>query len=742
MAAYTAGAIGWETGHETARRKRGTGMSGVSLPRTLGDYTLVRRLAVGGMAEVYVAKALGLSGFEKLVAIKVIHPRYSEDEQFIQMLIDEAKLSVLLTHTNIAQTFDLGCIDGTYFIVMEYVEGADAYQLLKQVTAQKKRIPVDLCAHLVAEMCHGLDYAHRKRDARGHRLSIVHRDVSPQNLLVSFSGEVKVADFGIAKATRSSDQTETGVLKGKYFYMSPEQAWADPLDARSDIFSAGIVLHELLTGSMLYEGETLQEVLAEVRNAEIAPPSKKRADIPMELDEIVMKALAKQPERRWRTAHEMALALSQFVYRQQPAFTAARVARLMAEAFADHEGAASVEPRDDGTGVLQSIPGLPRRTESLGPSVMTPRTPPTDPAPKSSATPRMTPEEFRPDPTRSLLIDMHFEDETEPERPPRKTRLAKVQQTQDEDTERRPSWEGEVGDRERPTTEPDMPPLGQALEAGLGGGNKEEKTKGEVITLDLGPDSLPEHDEDPTNPLGERVDVGLAEKHPPLNQLVGGDRTDERPIPPPESAVSTLPPPREPTSVPGDSSATSQQAEVPSASPDGHAAERESAGGTWLIPALLVAICAVLALWILQSGERAELNIVSVPPGATVEIDGRVVPGQTPLLITDGLTEGESVSILATRSGYAPWRRTIQVEAGRARHIAMLTRIRVPISISTVPEGARVFVNGSDRGRAPVELGPIPVGRTLSIRALWGDEAASLRVLLEEDMREIIVRRP
>jgi serine/threonine protein kinase len=285
------------------------------------------------MAEVYAAKTRGIGGFEKLVAIKVIHPRYSEDEHFIQLLIEEAKISVLLNHVNVGQVYDLGCIDDTYFIVMEYIEGVDAFRILRRASEMNVAVPLDVCAYIGAELCHGLDYAHRRTDAQGRALGIVHRDISPQNVLISFSGEVKIVDFGIAKAAFRVRQTEAGVIKGKYYYMSPEQAWGDAMDHRSDIFSAGIVLHELLSGEMLYPDEALPNLLDKVRKAAIPRPSEKRSDVPPELDEIVMGALQKKPSERWESAHDMGQALSQFLYRVSPAFTASRLAQFLAKLF-------------------------------------------------------------------------------------------------------------------------------------------------------------------------------------------------------------------------------------------------------------------------------------------------------------------------------------------------------------------------------------------------------------------------
>src|SRR5512142_1777275 len=253
------------------------------------------------MAELHLAKTKGIAGFEKYVALKMIHPNFAEDEQFIQMLVDEAKIAVQLNHGNIAQTFDLGRVGETYYITMEYVDGADLYKILRRGSEIDFEMPLDVCAFVAKEIASALDHAHRKRDHNGKTLGIVHRDVSPQNVLISFSGEVKLVDFGIAKATMKARQTAVGVIKGKYYYMSPEQAWGDPLDARSDIFSTGIVLYEMITGQMLYLEEDLHRLLDMVRRADIAPPRTLRKDVPPQLERIVMHALAKQPADRYQS---------------------------------------------------------------------------------------------------------------------------------------------------------------------------------------------------------------------------------------------------------------------------------------------------------------------------------------------------------------------------------------------------------------------------------------------------------
>ncbi|NVB82927.1 MAG: protein kinase, partial [Kofleriaceae bacterium] len=297
--------------------------------RQFGPYRLVRQIAVGGMAEIHLAKTKGIAGFEKYVALKMIHPNFAEDEQFIQMLVDEAKIAVQLNHGNIAQTFDLGRVGDTYYITMEYVDGADLYKILRKSSEIDAEMPLDVCAFIAKEIASALDHAHRKRDHTGKALGIVHRDVSPQNVLVSFAGEVKLVDFGIAKATMKARQTAVGVIKGKYYYMSPEQAWGDQIDYRSDIFSAGIVLYEMITGQMLYLEEDLHKLLDMARRADIAPPSTLRKGVPPQLEKIVMHALQKERGDRYQSASDFAADLERFLHTYSPVFTAAKVAGLI-----------------------------------------------------------------------------------------------------------------------------------------------------------------------------------------------------------------------------------------------------------------------------------------------------------------------------------------------------------------------------------------------------------------------------
>jgi serine/threonine protein kinase len=283
-----------------------------------GKYLLLERINVGGMAEVYKAKTVGVGGVERIVAIKRILPSVAEDEEFIKMFVDEAKITSQLSHANLAQSFDLGKIDDAYYIAMEYVPGKDLRAVFERMKRRGERMPLPLCAYTVARLCEGLDYTHRKCDPDGRELNIVHRDVSPQNIVLGFEGEVKLIDFGIAKAANKITRTQAGILKGKFGYMSPEQVRGLPLDRRSDIFAAGVVLYELCTGERLFTGSSDFSVLEKVQQAKITPPSQVEPRIPLELERVMLKALAREPEDRYQLAADLAGDLTRFLLESQP----------------------------------------------------------------------------------------------------------------------------------------------------------------------------------------------------------------------------------------------------------------------------------------------------------------------------------------------------------------------------------------------------------------------------------------
>jgi eukaryotic-like serine/threonine-protein kinase len=303
-------------------------------PIPFGKYYLLERINVGGMAEVFKAKTFGVEGFERLLAVKRILPNIAEDEEFIAMFIDEAKIAVQLQHANVAQIFDLGKVDDSFFIALEYVHGKDLRSIFDRMRGKGDALPIQQACYVIMQVCEGLDYAHNKRDAQGRELHLVHRDISPQNVLIGYEGEVKLIDFGIAKAAGKASKTQAGILKGKFGYMSPEQVRGLPIDRRSDIFSVGIVLYELLTNERLFVGESDFSTLEKVRNVEIMPPSSYNKRIPDELERIVLKALAKDPEDRYQNAIDLHDDLQAFLYTVGEFYSRKDLAAWMKKIFA------------------------------------------------------------------------------------------------------------------------------------------------------------------------------------------------------------------------------------------------------------------------------------------------------------------------------------------------------------------------------------------------------------------------
>jgi serine/threonine protein kinase len=293
-----------------------------------GPYRLLEKVAVGGMAEVFRAKRSGVEGFEKVVAVKRILPHLSQNKEFVDMFINEAKMVAGLTHPSIVQISDLGKIDKSYYIAMEYIHGRDLRSIQKRAKDKGLRLPLDLSVLIVSRVCASLEYAHRKKDDRGRAMLIVHRDISPQNILISFEGEVKLTDFGIAKAATKASTTDAGALRGKLLYMSPEQAWGRSMDRRSDIFSLGIVFYELVTDQRPFLGNSEMSILETVRECRVAPPTSLNPRVPEKLEGVIMKALHRNPEQRYQDATEMARDLERVLPERKPA-TGAELARFM-----------------------------------------------------------------------------------------------------------------------------------------------------------------------------------------------------------------------------------------------------------------------------------------------------------------------------------------------------------------------------------------------------------------------------
>ena len=305
------------------------------MPEQFGTYWLLDRIAVGGMAEVFRAKTFGAQGFEKVLVIKRILDRFADDADFVEMFIDEAKLSASLAHPNIAQIFDFGKQGSNYFIAMEAVDGQDLKSVLRRLAEASERMPIEYACYMGHQIARGLDYAHKRSDAMGLPLNIVHRDVSPSNAIVSYEGQIKIVDFGIAHAESANRESESGVLKGKYSYMSPEQASGFEVDHRSDVFSTGIVLWEMLTGNRLFRYASEIETLEAIKACSVPPPSEYNPDVPPELDEICLIALAREPGARYQQASDLQNALGDFLLPSSPDRVAPSVATWMREHFGE-----------------------------------------------------------------------------------------------------------------------------------------------------------------------------------------------------------------------------------------------------------------------------------------------------------------------------------------------------------------------------------------------------------------------
>ncbi|WP_235685682.1 serine/threonine-protein kinase [Corallococcus silvisoli] len=276
----------------------------------VGKYLVRRKLAEGGMAEIFLCTARGPEGFEKEVVIKRVRAFLASDPDFVQMFIAEARLASRLNHANVVQIFDFDKHEDTYYLAMEYVRGCSLWELRKRARESMTPMPPVLVAHIGAEVARGLHYAHRLR-VNGELLNLVHRDVTPHNVLVSYDGAVKLTDFGIAKA--GNKLTNPGVLKGKFAYMSPEQARGESVDVRTDVFALGVVLWELLTGGRLFQGDSEIAVLRAVQESTIVPPARLNPDVPPDLDEVIRRALERDLSKRFQTAGELERALAQCV---------------------------------------------------------------------------------------------------------------------------------------------------------------------------------------------------------------------------------------------------------------------------------------------------------------------------------------------------------------------------------------------------------------------------------------------
>lgn len=327
--------------------------------RVVGRYALYGKLASGGMATVHFGRLLGPVGFSRTVAIKRLHPQFSKDPEFVAMFLDEARLAARIQHPNVVATVDVVAMDEELFLVMDYIRGESFSRLLRGAHRQSLELPEGFIANVVACMLHGLHAAHEATDERGQPLRVVHRDVSPQNVLVGTDGVARVLDFGVAKAAARIQVTRDGQMKGKLAYMSPEQLSGMSVDRRSDVFAAGVVLWEALTGQRLFTGEDASEVLGKILHEPVTPPSSINPKIRRAIDPVVMRALDKNPETRFQSAREFAIAVEDVMQPMSPRAVGEWVERIAGD---------SLEKRERALAEIESVSSVNELSSTVTPS--------------------------------------------------------------------------------------------------------------------------------------------------------------------------------------------------------------------------------------------------------------------------------------------------------------------------------------------------------------------------------------
>ncbi|MCA9521281.1 MAG: serine/threonine protein kinase [Myxococcales bacterium] len=316
-------------------------------------YVVLEKLDSGGMAEVFRGKVTGVQGIEKLVAIKRVLPSLTKNEKFVAMFLDEARLSMRLNHANIVTVFDVGVADNTYFIVMEFVDGVNLRKLLEILSERGIRLPLKVAVFIIMEVCKGLAYAHEKKDQQGRPIGVVHRDISPPNVLISRSGEVKITDFGLAKATTQVEFTDPGVVKGKFSYLSPEAAEGQPVDHRTDIFAAGILLYEIIANRRLFLGKSDYHTVELIRQAKVPSLRKYNSEVDEELEAIVMTALTKEPSQRSQSARQFGDALADYLFNHRMKVTIYDLQEFLGSVLAEEVTEKIEDDSDLLSGIIQ-----------------------------------------------------------------------------------------------------------------------------------------------------------------------------------------------------------------------------------------------------------------------------------------------------------------------------------------------------------------------------------------------------
>ncbi|MEO6952926.1 MAG: serine/threonine-protein kinase [Polyangia bacterium] len=642
-------------------------------PVQFGKYLLLDRINVGGMAEVFKAKAFGVEGFERLVAVKRILPNIAEDEEFITMFIDEAKIAVQLNHANICQIFDLGKADDAFFIALEFVQGKDLramYDLCKSkpgINEGSPAMPIGQACFIMMKACEGLDYAHNKKDQNGQEIHLVHRDVSPQNILISYEGEVKLIDFGIAKAAGKVSKTQQGILKGKFGYMSPEQVRGLPLDRRSDIFSLGICLYEMLTAERLFIGESDFSTLEKVRNVEILPPSTYNRRIPEELERICLKALAKDVEDRYQNAIDMHDDLQAFMYTAGEFFSRKDLGGWMKRVYDDDIRAEQAK--------LESYQRLP--------AIMQPS--PETPVATSRRTGAMAAVSSAPPPVPPRASGQH----------------AAI-----------PATEMPTNEVRRVDPQPGPPRVEAKTPAGNNGhvNGAPKPARNGQHAADLNWDD-------------EELATNIYDDKPEAAPISETSRPDLSKV---ELSADGAPVPSRPTPARGiriDASRTAPEAARPLAQ---HRPPRARKGpSTTMMAAGIGAVALLFAfgigsfLWL--AGRPGSIHITTEPPGAQILIDNARIAEDTPSTIEE---KPGSYAVTVQRDGYVPHSEQVDV---RSREAVRRNFVLEPLTSGTgfklsEPIGAQVFLDGKQLdGQTPLQVQSVMPGKhKIEVRGAYG----------------------
>ncbi|MFI5306833.1 MAG: serine/threonine-protein kinase [Polyangiales bacterium] len=637
-----------------------------------GKYELLERINIGGMAEILKARDTSRPG-SPIVAVKRILPHLTEDQQYVTMFLDESRVLAQLEHDNVIRTLEVGQVGETPFIALEYVFGQDARMLFHRARKSEQRIPISVACYIIAKCCDALHYAHEHEDAEGNLLGVVHRDVSLQNILLSYDGQVKLTDFGIAMSAENRARTEVGIVKGKFGYMSPEQIKGEPMDRRSDVFAAGICLYELLTSERLFSGDSDYAAVERVRNVAVEPPSRWNREIPSSLEAIVMKALAKHPRDRYQSAADLRRALLAFMSESHSECSPRALEQYLRTVFADDIAkqptpealrAETKRRRDEPTG-LAAFDDLDPISTLSSPSAVVPSPGAVAPPRAPRAGPGVPPvvphsDSIPPDAYDSSVFALRNADASRAGNgSDQNVRMSDV-----------PGVGLDWDDEELPTGAP-QPRTKSSLMAEL--------------EAELG-DEVGDNDVTRQVYIGETFSGAPAGVSDLRNKAPGSVR-------PPAPEVVGVPSPFD------DAEAPAADAEATRAVYVFEPARALPQTSYFTVVAIVVGIIAVIAvaLYATRGAAPAQVYLSTLPVDAEVRVDGKRVPGKVSPFVLSELLPGAPHKIEVGRAGYSRWSTDLVLDSGQVLHLPQVT---------LVPEPAAVTARVTEEAAAPVEPEP------------------------------------